>query len=271
MQFTILGSKGFIGSHLIKKLNDNGITHNSIDKIESYKRNFGNVIYSIGLTADFRERPFDTVEAHVCELHKFLKNAKFDSFLYLSSTRIYSMNTQEEMPLTVTPSNFSDLYNISKIMGEALCFATNKPNIRIARLSNVIGNNFTSSDFLTTLIRDAIQKKSITLYTSLQSEKDYIFVEDVVDLLLKIALYGKHRVYNIASGTNTKTETIVNEISRLTHCKIFTENNVPTFSFPLINIDKIKNEFKYHPSNIIDKLELIVNQFMENFSNDKKF
>ena len=92
MKFTIFGSRGFIGSNLLQKLKHSNVEcytpdiHNN----EILKENLGHVIYAIGLTADFRERQFDTVEAHVCLLHDLLKNATFDSFLYLSSTRVYS-------------------------------------------------------------------------------------------------------------------------------------------------------------------------------------
>jgi len=264
IKFTVLGSKGFIGSNLVQKLTDDGIVcHTPTNELEIEKENLGHVIYSIGLTADFRERPFDTVDAHVNVLQKFLKTAKFDSFLYLSSTRIYSKKTQEDSSLTVNPSNFSDLYNISKILGEALCLSLDNPNVRIVRLSNVVGNNFTSSDFLISLIRDALQKKSITLHTSLQSEKDYITIDDVVKLLPRIALHGKRRIYNVASGINIKTETLVNEILRLTNCTIYIDRNATTYSFQPINIYKIVNEFDYQPSNVIDKIGEIINNFKD--------
>ena len=41
-----------------------------------------------------------------------------------------------------------DLYNISKLMGEALCLASHSQKVRIARISNVIGNRKNHNDFL---------------------------------------------------------------------------------------------------------------------------
>ena len=81
----------------------------------------GHVIYAIGVTADFRWKPFETVDAHVSTLAQLLKNSQFDSWLYLSSTRVYGSATiqqlaQETQPVTVYP-NADGLYDISKLMG----------------------------------------------------------------------------------------------------------------------------------------------------------
>ncbi len=74
-KFTVLGGNGFIGSHLGEvivelayecdkpKRNDRSI----------FDRNLGHLIYAVGLTADFRVRPYDTVRAHVSHLMDLLE------------------------------------------------------------------------------------------------------------------------------------------------------------------------------------------------------
>ena len=49
----------------------------------------GHAVYCIGLTADFRRRPQATMDAHVGVLGEVLRHGRFDSFLYLSSARLY--------------------------------------------------------------------------------------------------------------------------------------------------------------------------------------
>jgi nucleoside-diphosphate-sugar epimerase len=157
------------------------------------KKDLGHIIYCIGVTADFRTRPFDTVDAHVCKLLDILKNHDFESLTYLSSTRIYQSSSEpccEENTIQVNPLDFNDLYNISKIMGEAVCFASGT-KVRVVRLSNVYGGDYNSDNFLSSITRDAILKRKIILNTSLESEKDYISIHDVTDLLLKIAQNGR--------------------------------------------------------------------------------
>lgn len=264
MKFTILGSKGFIGSNVCQHLKNMNIEYSTpeINDEKIYDESLGHVIYAIGLTSDFRERLLDTVDAHVCVLQKFMRHAKFDSFLYLSSTRIYSgLSACEEDSLTVNPTKSGDLYNISKIMGESICLTSNKPNVRIARLSNVIGDNFSSHDFLFSVIHDIIEQKKVTLHTSYDSEKDYIHVDDVAKILPQIATKGKHRIYNIASGKNTKVGEILNELSRTVDFDIEMDPTPQRYAFPVINISRVKNEFQFNPNSILNTLQDLVSTY----------
>lgn len=261
MKFTILGAKGFVGSNIVNHLLKNGIDcfTPEIREVDISNEYLGHVIYAIGIP-NFKQRPFDAVEAHVCTLKNILLNTKFDSFLYLSGTRVYlhTSSTNEDAPITVNPTSLEDLYNISKVMGESLCLSINNPAIRIARLSNVTGNNFTSSLFLPSIIRDAIDKKKIIVHTKLESKKDYIHIDDVVKMVQEITLNGKHRIYNIASGKNTRSKEIVDEISRVTGCSVEEYPNSLEYSFPKISIERLVNEFQFSPSSIIEKLENII-------------
>src|SRR4029077_19833266 len=95
---TTLAASRCIGAHLAARLRELGIECLSPARDEEItKRRLGDVIYCVGLTADFRTRPFDAGEAHVSELSRVLQRCSFDSLLYLSSARIYGSgdNTRE--------------------------------------------------------------------------------------------------------------------------------------------------------------------------------
>ena len=265
MKFTILGSKGFIGSNLVKYLEEEqfDVQALDIDDKKLFSEKLGHVIYAIGVTSDFRTNSFNTIEAHVCILNKLLKNINFDSFLYLSSARIYYGNKSsfEETEIKVNPTNPDNLYNISKIMGESICLSSNKTNVKIARLSNVIGEDFSSNNFVFSLIKDAINKNKIKLETSLESEKDYVSIKDVVRILLEISINGKYKLYNVASGKNIKSQQLLEKIKSITNCSIEISPNAPEYSFPVILIDKIKKEFNFKPTNIIDKIDEIIESY----------
>jgi len=64
---TVLGGSGFIGSHVARHLRRLGVACDTParDDESIFSRPLGHVIYAIGLTADFRARPLETVEAHV--------------------------------------------------------------------------------------------------------------------------------------------------------------------------------------------------------------
>jgi len=264
MKFTILGSSGFIGSHLADHLRRRQIECWTPKRGDPslYRKGLGHLIYCIGLTADFRKRPYETVDAHVCTLLEILKRCKYSSFLYLSSTRLYGIGSgiaNEEDSIRVAPVECDHLYNISKAQGESLCFVTGNPRVRVVRLSNVYGDDLDSENFLPSLIRDAIKKKRLFLETSLDSAKDYISVKNVVDVLPKIAICGLHRIYNIASGGNTTNNRIAKQLRDLTGCRVVVSKKAKRIRYPVISIKRIKQEFGFCAGSISDDLYRTVN------------
>src|SRR3954470_22708673 len=91
---TILGGSGFIGSALVERLAKIGLSCQAPDRGQKLTgKKLGDVIYCVGLTADFRSRPLETVDAHVCHLLHVLRDGDFESLVYLSSTRVYRNQT----------------------------------------------------------------------------------------------------------------------------------------------------------------------------------
>jgi nucleoside-diphosphate-sugar epimerase len=90
--FTVFGASGFIGGRVVAGLRASGTEcltpARSDDAV--FERDLGHVIYCIGYTADFRQNRSETIEAHVSRLNEVLSKGRFESLLYLSSTRIYS-------------------------------------------------------------------------------------------------------------------------------------------------------------------------------------
>ena len=259
-QFTVLGAAGFIGSHLCRRLQQLQMECFAPARdAELGQRNLGTVIYCIGLTADFRSRPLDTIEAHVCKLHEVLSIGNFDSLLYLSSTRLYRGNTDtgEEASVTVNSSHADDLYNLSKLAGESLALNSGR-TVRVARLSNVYGGDFDSQNFVSDVLREALLTRRVILNTSPESAKDYVSIDDVVDVLIKIARSGVERIYNVASGTNVTNGELTEGLQKLISCEVEVANTATQVSFPAINIDRIRGEFDFRPSSILDDLETLV-------------
>ena len=83
----------------------------------------------------------------------------------------------------------------------------------------------------------------------------------MVQILVDISLHGKHKIYNIARGQNTKTKDIVDEISRVTSCKVEVASDSQEYSFPKISIDRVKNEFEFNPRPIIGDLKDIIESY----------
>ena len=264
MKYTILGSKGFIGKEFTKYLEKKGhecftpeIREESLKGID-----LGHVIYSAGVP-NFIQRPYDAVDAHVCQLKDILENSNFESLVYFSGGRVYNKinSTKENDDLIFNPTDKDDLYGISKIMGESLCIASENPRVHIVRLTNVTGNNFTSNLFLPSIIRDAIIENKIKIRTTLSSKKDYVYIDDILDLIPKISINGKNKMYNIASGKNIESGELINKISKITGCSVEVSPDAKEYSYPETSIIKIKEEFNFHPTNVLDKIENMVKEF----------
>jgi nucleoside-diphosphate-sugar epimerase len=263
MKFTILGGAGFIGSALARHLKAQGhdVETPPRDALNLRGKNLGHVIYAIGLTGDFRARLRETVEAHVTLLQKFLEESVFDSWLYLSSARVYgglpgNVVATEYAPVSVLPGADA-VYDLSKLLGESICLAKDRPAVRVARLSNVYGAGQSEHTFLGSIIRDLRQKGNVVIGESADSGKDYVSLDDVVSLLEKIALQGCARLYNVASGHIVTHGQLADAI----HCcgfKAEFAEDAPTRRFPPIDTARIAREFGWKPRSVLADLPSLV-------------
>jgi nucleoside-diphosphate-sugar epimerase len=261
MKCTVLGGRGFIGQHLVRYLESVGCDVWVPERDESslLQQPLGHIFYCIGLTADFRSRPFDTVRAHVTMLSELLEHADFDSLLYLSSTRVYSRSTTtaEDNVLNVLSKDPSDLYNLSKLMGESLCLSSGQKEVRIARLSNVVGAKMGSDNLVGGLLQEA-HSGLIRLKTHPDSTKDYILIDDVIRILWLIANDGHERIYNVASGIQTAHHQWLTVLHEITGCIVQTDPLAPLQSFPVIDVQRIRKEFGFKPTTIFDVFPQLV-------------
>jgi nucleoside-diphosphate-sugar epimerase len=251
LRITVLGASGFIGSHIVQFLERQGKKPYAPARGDEaiFHEELGDVIYAIGLTADFRERPFDTVDAHICVLNRLLRGGNFSSLTYLSSTRIYANGSQtdEAAALPVSPYGLSDFYNLSKIMGESLCLNCGSGQMKVARLSNVIGLRKDPDIFVDQLLEEGRRTGKVHFQTSLASRKDYIDVWDAVELLVRIATSGEKGIFNVASG-----EAVSNgEIARFLVDRMGFDYSVacdaPLWAFAPIDISRVRTTFGYSP------------------------
>lgn len=259
---TVLGATGFIGSNIIRKLSSDNIPFYAPSKTDDLTQtDLGDVIYCIGLTADFRTKPFETVEAHVCKLNEVLSTCRFSSLTYLSSTRVYINSSadfvSETDKIVVDPGNPEDLYTLTKLTGERLCLSSGK-NTKIARLSNVVGKANASTNFLSQIINDIRQKGAVELHQTLSSAKDYIFIDDAIYLLVKIALHGKAEIYNLASGINTTNADVIENLQMYFSFNSTVNAMAKEVIFPVISNSKICSEFQYQPKKISEQFKAII-------------
>ena len=264
MKFTVIGASGFIGSALVDALRASGMAvHAPARGQELADAELGHVIFAAGVTADFRTRPFDAVEANTTLPSELLRDGRFDSFLYLSSARIYRNATEgsESADISVNPADAEQLYDLTKLTGEAVCRASGRPGVRVARLSNVVGNNFNSNTFVGQIVKDACTDGHVALRSSLDSSKDYVLLADVVAVLPRIAVEGTSFCYNVASGVNLTHEAVLAEVLRASGATSSVLESAPRSISTAVDISRIAGEFSFKPSPVLPAIGELVNEY----------
>jgi len=190
------------------------------------------------------------MESHVSLLVRVLQSFQFDSLLYLSAVRVYKnvSNSSEETVLHFRPDDPDDFYCIAKLAAEATCLMLPMPTIRVARLSNIVGAGPARPNFLPTLLEEVRTRGAARMLTTPDSAKDYIGLDDAVALLESIALGGRHRIYNVASGRNTENQAVAQLIEKHLSAPVTYTPDARRIIYPIINIDRIREEFGATPA-----------------------
>lgn len=264
---TVLGATGFIGRHLLARLRADGIACEAPARDDAglFDRPLGHVIYAIGLTSDFRGRPLDTVEAHVCLLRRLIAAGHFDSLTYLSSTRVYAgaSDTREQAALTVNPNHASDLYNLSKLMGESLCLHGGHPRARVARLSNIVGLRDAPDSFIDQLLEEGARDGRITLHTTLSSRKDYLYIDDAVAQILALAQSDATGIFNVAHGQGVDNRAIADCLEATLGYRVTEAADAQPWAFADIDTQRMRTRFGLAPRAFSDYFPLFLAQYRQ--------
>ena len=273
----ITGATGFIGSHLIPELSQNhkivGISKNKIKSFKNFtssslditksnlriKNDYSDIIHMAAYSdvAYCNLNPVKCYEFNVKSTQKMLEIARKNdsSFVFLSSSHVYG-NPKKQPILENSLCNPSTHYASSKRMSEILCETYSKTyglNIRIARIFSVYGPNSPKSNLIFNIVNQIINNPKIIL-GNISPKRDFIFISDVIDGLVKITNSKKKKfeIYNLGSGKSISIKNLVHDCSRISNTKLkivlskekSRKNEIMNVQ---ANISKMKKELNWKP------------------------
>ena len=276
---TLIGGHGFIGRRLRARLERDGWACwvPLRDDPQLWQRDLGHVFYCAGLTADFAQQPFDTVEAHTSLLNRVLRDARFESLVYLSSTRLYDGlgesagegDATEDRSLYLSPDHPRHLYDLSKALGESLCRVAGQGRARVARLACVWSEGDDAEGFLPELLRQVregriaaaagpARRQIVRVDSSPHFARDYVHIDDVLDALVALATSSGFAIYNVAGGCNVGNAALFKCIGAASDCEVVAGHDRAAPAPPRISISRMAGAFGWRPGDTLERVAQVL-------------
>jgi dTDP-glucose 4,6-dehydratase len=322
----VTGGLGFIGSNLINFLKDKYFIIN-IDKVsyasnfknidlniknyKFYKQNIDNKIFIKNILEKYNpsiifnlaaethvDRSIDGPKAFidsnilgVFNLLESIKNYKKKiKLIHISTDEVYGDIKKNRKSKEDDSYNPSSPYSASKASGDLLIksyIRTYKIPAIITNCCNNFGPNQYPEKLIPTIIYNILNDKPIPIYGKGKNIREWIYVKDHCDALLKVAqkgIIGEN--YNIGSGTILNNIQIVKRIisifKKMNHnqniiSKINLIKDRPGHDFRYcLNSSKIKSKLKWKCNSSFDQrinetIIWYINKFRNNYFKNKDF
>jgi UDP-glucose 4-epimerase len=265
----VTGSSGFIGRKVLEKLPKLGVITDYDNSIridlqninEVMKINSADIVIHLAGKTPKKELKWNNYfnnnissTLNILE-YCIIKNVK--KLIYVSN---YIYGNPKYSPIDeIHPINPHNSYSESKYLGERLCkFYCDKMNINliILRPFNIYGESMNKNFLLSNLINSIKTDQKMTIVNK-DSRRDFLHVDDFVDLILKIKDYNcKFEIFNVGTGISFSFNEIIEKIEKITSKKLnleYLEDKKIFMDDIKADISKIKEKLDWKPRVGIDE------------------
>ena len=269
----ITGSTGFLGSELKRKIKKNtkyklknfkGNVTNKLELKKWFERNkFDYFIHLAAVVPTYKVKKYPNIAKKVNIagtkniIKEINKSKTIKWFFYSSTSHVYRFNNKK-----VTESSIKkpfSIYGKTKLEAEKYIKKNidNRIKFCIGRIFSLEGKQKNKTYFLSGLVRKIKEEKTIDLDGSLF--RDFIHVEDVADVIIKLLQNEIKGEYNIASGEKTKFKELIKIFKKISKKKVFFNDiKFPNSKSAYANINKIKETINWKPKR---KIHYIVKEY----------
>lgn len=288
MNILILGANGFFGSYLSKELSltnhnvylyDRGCSNietlvnnknvfftkgnfNKLEYLEILIKKCDCIIHLISTTnpKSALQNIFYDVDTNLISTLKLLELlpvGHIKRFIFASSGGTVYGPSKPSLITEQHPTNPITPYGICKLSIERYIHfysLSKKFNFSILRISNLYGVGQKSNvgqGVISTFIDSALNNKNIEIWGNGESVRDYIYVTDAVQLLLKtIEESGANRILNLSSSVGTSVNGIIDIIEELLNFKVkrnYVNTLVGTVDYNVLSNSLAAEIYKWQP------------------------
>ncbi len=191
---------------------------------------------------------FETNIEGLQQVLNFASQKKVKKFIFASSASIYgdTKNVKVRENFVQNPKHY---YAYTKYIGEKMIeryCKNNDINFSILRFFNVYGPNSTA--VVARFVAQHLQNKPITIYGNGLQKRDFIHVNDLNRVILKIinTSKGNNQIFNIGSGIAKRILDLKNIIAK-NHKHILLEKRSDDIEISIANIYKVKKKLNWKP------------------------
>jgi len=282
MNIGVIGGSGFIGSHVVDKLVDEGhkvtvfdimkphrddVVHKVIDITNLTNTTVAlagdyDAIYLLAAMADVNDcykNPVSTVEVNILGvvhvLEACVKN-DIDRFIFASTVWTYGLsddsNVDEDSSINIT--NKEHIYTASKVAAETLIQSYNtlyNQDFTILRYGIPYGPRARGGTVLPIFVRLAMEGKPLTIQGDGSAHRKFIYVEDLAyGNVASLSSEGKNQVINLEGPRNISVKEVAETVNDLFEGKVeinYVEARPGDYAGKIVSNEKGKKLLNWEP------------------------